>query len=121
VGAAAQPAILGAKGLQITTFTLKANELDTRNEARDVAKAQALYEIDALVPDEARGFFGLDALPNGRGQKTKSESAPPPAPSFGGFGGLSAIDGGLLAKRWGTEVQGFAAIRKRLEEIASAA
>ena len=105
-------ALLGAKGLAIADVVLKAAELDTRNETRDVEKSKALWEMDALLPDEARGFFGMDKLPDGRGERTKSESAPPPAPSP-----FTAIDGGQLAKRWGAEVAELAKIRKRLEAI----
>ena len=113
--------LLGPKGLAIPEVVLKAAELDTRNEARDVAKATGLYEIDALTSDEARRFFGMDPLPDGRGEQTKSERTPMPAASpFGGQPAFTAVDGGQLAKRWRTEVQEFAAIRKRLEALVPA-
>jgi len=108
-------ALLGPKGLNLPDVILKAAELDTRNEARDVAKAQALWEMDALVPNEARGFFGMAQLPDGRGSQTRSESTPEPAaPAAPAF---TAIDGGQLAKRWGTEVHELREIRKRLEAL----
>lgn len=112
-------ALLGAKGLNLADVKLKANELDTRNEARDVEKATALWEMDALVPDEARAFFGMDALPDGRGELTKSESAPPPAPSPFGQPGLAIVPD-QVAKYWRTEVVALNAIRKRLEAIVPA-
>lgn len=108
-------AILGPKGLALTDVVLKASELDTRNETRDVEKAKALWEMDALVPDEARAFFGMDPLPDERGTKTRSEAAPPaPAPSP--FGAPSPIDAQSLAK-WRTEVVELSRIRKRLEAL----
>jgi PBSX family phage portal protein len=115
-------ALLGAKGLNLADVILKANELDTRNETRDVEKAKALWEMDALVPDEARSFFGMKPLPDDRGAKTKSESAPPPAPNpfaaAGGMaGGMAPLDAAAIAKRWTTEVTELSRIRKRLESL----
>ena len=110
-------AFLGAQGLGLADVVLKAAELDTRNETRDVEKAKALWEMDALIPDEARSFFGMDPLTDGRGAKTKSESAPPPAPSmFGGSSPFGVVDQ-AVAKRWLGEVQELTRIRKRLEEL----
>lgn len=111
-------ALLGPRGLAIPDVVLKAAELDTRNETRDVEKAKALWEMDALVPDEARSFFGMDPLPDDRGQKTKSESAPPPAPVAGPFGGAVSD---LIVKRWAAEVTELSALRKRLEALAEVA
>ena len=107
-------ALLGRKGLALADVVLKAAELDTRNETRDVEKAKALWEMDALLPDEARAFFGMDPFPEGRGSKTKSESAPPPAPSpFG-------IVNDQVAKAWTSEVRELTRIRKRLESLVPA-
>lgn len=106
-------ALLGPKGIDLVGLKLKANELDTRNEARDVEKAKGLWEIDALVPNEARSFFGMKALPDGRGEKTKSESAPPSQPD--------PFAGQAVAKHWMAEVTELSRIRKRLAEIAEVA
>ena len=38
-------------------------------------------------------------------------------PGLGGFGGLTAMDGGLIAKRWSAEVRELVELRKRLEAI----
>ena len=113
-------ALLGAKGLALADVVVKAAELDTRNETRDVEKAKSLYEMDALVPDEARAFFGMDALPDERGQKTKSESAPPPAPNPFAGAGMPVMDA-AVAKHWKAEVTELSRIRKRLAELAEVA
>lgn len=100
--------LLGPKGLQIPTHVLKAAELDTRNELRDVEKARAFIELGMATPAWGAKFFDL---PEGAPDEYRAGAAAA-APAFGG---LSAIDGGLLAKRWGSEVQEFARIRKQLE------
>jgi len=61
------------------------------------------------TPAFVAAFLGL---PEGASKEYKAAAEPAPA-----FGGLTAIDGGLLAKRWGPEVREFAAIRKQLEEL----
>jgi PBSX family phage portal protein len=112
--------LLGPKGLDLADVALKANELDTRNETRDVEKAKALWEMDALLPDEARSFFGMEPLPDARGEKTKSESAPPPAPNPFASAGMPVMDA-AVAKRWREEVTELSRIRKRLERLAEVA
>lgn len=105
-------ALLGRRGLDLPDVTLKAAELDTRNEARDVARATALWGMDALLPDEARTFFGLDPLPDERGQRTRSESS-----SAWARPGTGITDAGV-AKAWTAEVRGLAALRERIESLA---
>ena len=51
--------LLGRKGLEITTWLVKANELDTRNELRDLDKARLLYELNAATPNMLADFFGF--------------------------------------------------------------
>lgn len=110
-------ALLGAKGLGIAKHELKLNELDTRDELADVQKGQMLIDMGVATPAFVASFLNL---PEGASKEYRTEAAAAPS-GFGNPGGLTAIDGGLLAKRWGTEVSEFAAIRKQLEQLVAGA
>lgn len=117
-----QRAILGAKGLGLTTVELKAKRLDTRDMAKDILVSQAFWEMGLADRGTLAKFYNLPELPPDLAAEFKSE--PAPAPSFGGlgsFGGLQAIDGGLAKRYWGEQVVQFTELRKRLEAIAAAA
>jgi hypothetical protein len=89
---------------------LKAAELDTRNEARDVAKAQALWAMDAANVDWITNFFGLPKRDDGSGALYRDQ-LDPGAPSLG------SIPAAVLKARFSPEVTELRAIRKRLEAI----
>jgi PBSX family phage portal protein len=110
-------AILGAKGLGLTTVELKAKRLDTRNLAADILASKAFHEMGAITPAGIAKFYNLPEREDPAGQLYIDQRA---APEPSGFGGLTAIDGGLLAKRWGTEVAELQRIRKQLEQIVGA-
>lgn len=102
-------ALLGAKGLNLVGQTLKAAELDTRNEARDVLKAQALWNMNAANVDWVTNFFGLPKRADGMGEMYVDSFAP--APSTG------PIPAALITKRWSSEVSAIVALRKRVAQI----
>jgi hypothetical protein len=107
-------ALLGAKGLALTTVELKAKRLDSRDLAADIAATSAFWGMGVITKGAIARFYSLDEMP----PELAGEyyTAPTPAPSFGGFGGgLTAIDGGLIAKRWTAEVRELTELRKRLE------
>ena len=107
-------ALIGAKGLALTTVELKAKRLDSRDLAADIAATQAFWDMGVITKGAIARFYNLDDLPPDIADEFKSE--PAPAPSFGGFGGgLTAMDGGLIAKRWNAEVRELTELRKRLE------
>lgn len=101
--------LLGAKGLALTGQTLKAAELDVRNETRDVAKATALWGMNAANVDWITNFFGLPQR-KGMGGMYADEFAGA-MPAFG------AIPAPLIAKRWSSEVSAIADLRKRVAQI----
>lgn len=117
-------ALLGVKGLDLADVILKAAELDTRNEMRDVEKAQAVIEMGAATPAWAAQFLGLPERtdPGGDLYVDQRPSAAPAGPSsgFGSPFGSEPIDAALLAKRWGAEVTALSAIRKQLEAMVPA-
>jgi PBSX family phage portal protein len=108
-------AILGVKGLALADTVLKAAALDTRNEALDIEKTQALWDMGVITKAAIAAFYNLEPLSPEEGAKLKTASAP------GGFGGFGApadpLTAALLAKRWSGEVAELVRIRKRLEEI----
>lgn len=109
--------LLGSKGLDIARdWELKAAELDTRNELRDLAKSASLYELDALTPNQIATFFGIDhgetENPNGdlyRSQLQQLGVAP--------GGSVPGIPADLVEKRWREEVTSLSSLRKRVEEL----
>jgi PBSX family phage portal protein len=110
-------ALLGAKGLALTTVELKAKRLDSRDMGADILATQAFWDMGVITKGAIARFYNLDDLPADVAAEFKSE--PAPAPVFGApmQPGLQAIDGALLAKRWSAEVQELAALRKRIEAI----
>lgn len=117
-------ALLGAKGLQISDWELKANELDTRNELRDLEKARALYELDITTPNDSRRFFGYDASEGEFANLTRSELLMRQAELGGGFAPAN-FEPAALRKRltaeqadaWRDEVGALVQLRKRVEAL----
>lgn len=108
-------ALIGSKGLGITGWELKAAELDTRNELRDLAKAKGLYELGVTTPNDSARFFGYEPRTDpGGDQYIATPLAPTPALAGGG---LAPITAAAIAKRWSDEVRELTALRKRLTEI----
>jgi PBSX family phage portal protein len=115
-------ALLGAKGLDLTTVELKAKRLDSRDMAADIVATQAFWDMDVITKGAIARFYNLDDLPKDRAGQYKSDSPPSPTTSFGGAlttanGGMQAIDSALVAKRWATEVSELAELRKRIEAV----
>jgi PBSX family phage portal protein len=112
-------ALLGAKGLALTTVELKAKRLDSREMAADIVATHAFWDMGVITRGAIARFYNLDALPPELAAEYKSE--PAPAPAAGGFGGMQAgmqaIDAALVAKRWAAEVSELAELRKRIEAV----
>jgi len=113
-------ALLGEKGLQINDWEIKANELDTRNELRDLAKATTLWELDVTTVDDNARFFGYDARGDDIGAMHRSDLLRLQAELGGGFAPA------VLAKRqltpeqadaWRSEVSELATLRKRVTAL----
>jgi PBSX family phage portal protein len=102
-------ALLGPKGLDLPGMVLKAHELDTRNETRDLERARGLYVLDAITPNQIAAFFDLDPgeHPNPNGDLYRSQLP---------GGGLIDPDE-LVAKRWSAEVTSLATLRKEVERL----
>jgi PBSX family phage portal protein len=111
-------ALLGAKGLALTTVELKAKRLDSRDMAADILATTAFWDMGVITKGAIARFYNLDDLPP---ELAKEYKAAPPAPAAGGFGGMqsgmNAIDAALVAKRWGVEVRELAELRKRIEAM----
>jgi len=86
--------ILGPNGLDITSYELKVNELDVRNEMRDLEKSQKMYELGMSTPNDAIRFFGMDEredeggdeyikVPLAANKGTTSTPDESPMPAFG--------------------------------------
>ena len=116
-----QRAILGTKGLGLTTVELKAKRLDTRDMAADILVSQAMFDMGIITKGQLAKYYNLDDLPADVAAEFKTE--PAPSTGFGGFGGfgagagLTAIDGGLAKRYWADQVVQFTELRKRLEAI----
>jgi PBSX family phage portal protein len=103
-------ALLGAKGLAVATWMLKANELDLRDETADLAKAKMLYELGVNnVNDNAR-FFGHDEREDPGGSQYIPVPLAPGAPS----GPMPDVLTEPVAKAWLAEVGELTALRKRI-------
>lgn len=117
-------ALIGPQGLNITGYELKAAELDTRNEVRDIAKAEALWNMESITVDEIRAFFSYPAVTGNKADGTERDgdkfhwqllgatNAAPPDPNFARE---SAIN---VAKSlvWMDEVRELADLRARIEK-----
>ncbi len=103
--------LLGSKGLGITSHELKAAELDTRNEARDIAKATALWELDAITANMVQKFFGLDPgqITNPNGDLYRSQ--------LQAIGAVPGIPAELIEKRFTAEVTALSDLRKQVERL----
>jgi len=105
-------ALLGPKGLAIPDRVLKANELDTRNELRDLEKAKGLWELGAITPVGVQRYFGMDERTDPAGELYIDQRPAAPSP----FGVINE----QVAKVWTGEVRELARIRKRLEALVPA-
>lgn len=108
-------ALVGAKGLALTTVELKAKRLDSRDLAADIAATSAFWGMGVITKGAIARFYNLDDLPPDLAGEYFTPPTPAPVPAFGGSAGLTAMDGGLIAKRWSAEVRELAELRKRLE------
>lgn len=112
-------ALLGAKGLQVTGWILKAAELDLRDEMRDIDKARSLFR-DLLVttPNDNARFFGYDQRTDELGKLTWDQIQLQLGPAMGaGFGAPPPATSIAKANAWMAEVRELAALRKRIEGI----
>lgn len=107
-------ALLGAKGLQITTASLKAHKLDTRDMAKDILTTQAFWDMGVIDRGGITSFYSLPELPDDR-VHTFASDAPAGGPAFGAA--PDPMTAALLAKVWTDEVREATAIKKRLAEI----
>lgn len=112
-------ALLGAKGLDLHDWELKANELDTRNELRDIEKAKALDALDVATPNDLARFFGFDTRDDPIADMTRSQRAAIQA-ELGGYAPA------VLAKRqlrpeeaavWRSEVLALTDLRRQVEKL----
>lgn len=126
--------INGPKGLDITSFVMKVNELDVRNEMRDLEKAEKLYSLGAATPNDAIRFFGYEERddeggdyyitnpmnPQG-GAGEPEEPEPPAANPFGGppqgaqFGAAPMVDE-AVAKYWRDELAEVTRLQERVRK-----
>ena len=83
----------------------------------DITATQAFWEIGVITNGAIARFYNLADLPPEIAAEYYTAPAPAVAPGLGGFGGLTAMDGGLIAKRWNAEVRELTELRKRLEAI----
>jgi len=102
--------LLGKNGLAITTWSLKAAELDVRNEMRDIEKAKGLYLLGVTNPNDHARFFGYDQREDPGGSRYIDV---PLAPGPAGYGSPAMDE--AVAKQWGGEVAGLTELRKRIE------
>jgi PBSX family phage portal protein len=114
-------ALLGAKGLGLTTVELKAKRLDSRDMAADIVATSAFWEMGVITKGAIARFYNLDDLPPELADEYKAAAPAPTIGASGAFGGMqagmSAIDAALVAKRWATEVTELAELRKRIEAV----
>lgn len=115
-------ALLGVKGLALTTVELKAKRLDSRDMAADIAATQAFWDMGVITKGAIARFYNLGDLPAELAGEYKADAPVPAAGGFGGGltamnGGMSAIDAALVAKRWATEVSELAELRKRIQAV----
>lgn len=107
--------LLGSKGLDIKDHELKANELDVRNEMRDIQKARALYELNVSTPNSLARFFNLEERTDEFGDLTRDLLL-----MRGGLGSLGEQPADLTkrdswADVWKAEVETLSELRKRVE------
>lgn len=112
--------LCGPLGLDLRGVVLKAAELDTRNEVRDIEKARSLRELDVATPNQLADFFGIERRASPFADMTLSEMRLYQAEQGGGF---APVD---LAKRdgapdwpsvWSSEVTSLIELRKRIAHI----
>lgn len=108
--------LLGPKGLDISTWGLKAAELDVRNEVRDLEKARTLYELGATTPKQTAAFFGIDR--DGPGAEDYISIPLAPGQSAGAdIIAMRAPFAEEAAAQFAQEAAEIAALRKRVEEV----
>lgn len=105
--------LLGESGLDIKAWCLKAAELDVRNEERDLAKAEMLYNMGVVTPNMLARFFGYPERPEGvpGGDDYISQPLNPQ----GGAGPAQAAE--FVAKRYIDEVSEISRLRERVRSI----
>lgn len=111
--------LLGSRGLNLPDHELKANELDTRNEARDIEKAKALAELDVVTPNDLARFFGYDDRTSPFADMTRREMLVYQA-ERGGYmpAQLAKREGGpAWPEVWSSEVTALIELRKRISAI----
>lgn len=112
--------IIGPKGLELTGVELKAKELDTRNEIRDIERARGMVELDVATPNDLADFFGVDRRASPYADLTLREMAA----LQGEQGGYAPA---VLAKRdgqrpawpevWASEVTALIELRKAVARV----
>jgi PBSX family phage portal protein len=108
-------AILGKHGLDISTWLLKAAELDMRNEMRDIARAKDLYLLGVANPNDNARYFGFDQREDpGGNQYIPVPLAPGAFASAAPATGIPVLDE-QIAKRWVEEVVELTDLRRRIE------
>lgn len=115
-------AILGAKGLGLTTVNLKAKRLDTRDLAKDILATQAFWEMGVINRGAIARFYNLEDLPAELAETfntTATETEQPPLPGLNG-GASSDLDpftAAIVAKYWTEKVTELTAIKKQLHDL----
>lgn len=111
-------ALLGKRGLALTEWQLKANELDTRNELRDILRSRGLYEMNIATPNTLADFYGLPHRDDPGGDLYRDQlqlmgvgGKPGEIPAFTAEGYSTVV------KRWTEEVQGLANLRKQVARL----
>lgn len=105
-------AFLGPRGIDLAGFEVKAAELDTRDELRDLEKAEKRYALGLVTPNDLIAFFG------GERRTDPAGNAYIGVPLFPNAG--AATIGPLtepVAKAWSDEVRTIAALRARVEAL----
>jgi PBSX family phage portal protein len=104
-------AFLGPKGLDLRTFELKANELDTRNEERDLTRSEGLWNLNAITVRQIQRFHGIEEREDDVGEMYRDQLEM----RQGELGGFLPVKADLVAKRWGEEVRALADLRARVQ------
>lgn len=113
--------LLGTRGLDIPDHAIKANELDTRNEQRDLEKARALYELNVASPNALARFFGYEEREDELGGLTRDQLLARQG-ELGGYmpavlAKRDAESAAAMAEVWKSEVAALTELRRRVDEI----
>jgi len=116
-------ALLGPNGLKISSWRLKVNELDVRNEMADLERSEKMYSLGVLTPNMIARYFGVEerdpAIPGGddyitvplNPQGGAGQGAAAPALSQGSSNPF--VDE-AVAKYWRDEVSELVALREQI-------